>query len=140
MRQLWQTGWLPNRARLVCASFLVKDLLIDWRLGARWFWSTLVDADLAGNTLGWQWVAGSGADAAPYHRVFNPVLQGKRFDPQGTYVRRWVPELAGMLDAWIHEPSTAPAEVLSAASVRLGETYPWPMVDHESARLRALAA
>ena len=96
MRQLWTTGWMHNRVRMIVASFLVKDLLIDWRVGERWFWDTLVDADLANNAAGWQWVAGSGADAEPYFRVFNPVLQGEKFDPDGDYVRRWVPELAGL--------------------------------------------
>ena len=96
MRQLWTTGWMHNRVRLLAGSFLVKDLLLPWQDGARWFWDTLVDADLANNTLGWQWVAGCGADAAPYFRVFNPVTQGERFDPDGAYVRRWVPELAGL--------------------------------------------
>ncbi len=140
MRCLWATGWMHNRARLVAGSFLVKDLLLPWQDGAVWFWDTLVDADLANNTLGWQWVAGCGADAAPYFRIFNPVAQGRRFDPDGAFVRAWVPELAGLPDAWIHEPWKAPADLLAAAGVRPGETYPTPVVDHGEARSRALAA
>ena len=140
MRQLWDTGWMHNRARLLAGSFLVKDLLLPWQQGAARFWDTLVDADLANNTLGWQWVGGCGADAAPYFRVFNPVTQGRRFDPDGAYVRRWVPELAGLEPAHIHAPWLAPADALAAAGVTLGETYPEPLVDHGEARLRALAA
>jgi deoxyribodipyrimidine photo-lyase len=140
MRQLWTAGWLHNRMRLVAGSFLVKDLLLPWRDGAAWFWDTLVDADLANNTLGWQWVAGCGADAAPYFRVFNPVTQGRRFDPYGAYVRRWVPELAGLPSEYVQAPWQAPAHVLAKAGVVLGETYPAPLVDHGGARLRALAA
>lgn len=140
MRQLWATGWMHNRVRMVVGSFLVKDLLIDWRRGAAWFWDTLVDADLANNTLGWQWIAGCGADAAPYFRVFNPVAQGEKFDPQGEYVGRWVPELAGLPAKWIHKPDEAPASVLAAAGVKLGSTYPRPVVSHEVARSVALEA
>jgi deoxyribodipyrimidine photo-lyase len=140
MRQLWHTGWMHNRVRMIVASFLSKDLLLSWRAGADWFWDTLVDADLASNTLGWQWAAGCGADAAPYFRVFNPVLQGEKFDPNGDYVRKWVPELAKMPKEWIHSPWKAPPLVLHAAGVDLGETYPEPVVDHSAARQRALAA
>jgi deoxyribodipyrimidine photo-lyase len=140
MRQLWQTGWMHNRVRMIAASFLVKDLLIDWRRGQDWFWDTLVDADLANNAAGWQWVAGSGADAAPYFRVFNPVLQGRKFDPDGSYVRRYVPELARLPETWIHEPWAAPPEILAAAGVALGRDYPQPLVEHGAARDRALAA
>ncbi|WP_017925014.1 cryptochrome/photolyase family protein, partial [Burkholderia glumae] len=104
MRELWATGWMHNRVRMVTASFLIKHLLIDWRAGERWFWDTLVDADIANNSANWQWVAGSGADAAPYFRIFNPVMQGRKFDPDGAYVRRWVPELAGLPADAIHEP------------------------------------
>lgn len=140
MRQLWQTGWMHNRLRMVTASFLVKHLLVPWQAGAAWFLDTLVDADLANNSAGWQWVAGCGADAAPYFRIFNPVAQGEKFDPQGEYVRRYVPELAGLPDRWIHRPWEAPPEALRAAGVRLGETYPQPIVDHATARRAALAA
>jgi deoxyribodipyrimidine photo-lyase len=140
MRQLWQTGWMHNRVRMIVASFLVKHLRLSWREGATWFWDTLVDADLAGNTLGWQWSAGCGADAAPYFRIFNPFLQGAKFDPAGDYVRRWVPELAGMPAGLIHQPWEAPKDVLAAAGVRLGDNYPQPMVDHGEARAAALAA
>jgi deoxyribodipyrimidine photo-lyase len=140
LRELWQTGWMHNRVRMITGSFLIKDLLTDWREGARWFWDTLVDADLASNTLGWQWVAGSGADAAPFFRIFNPVSQGTKFDPRGTYVRRWVPELGGLADEWIHRPWEAPAAALEAAGVSLGEHYPRPLVDHEVARREALLA
>ncbi len=140
MRELWSTGWMHNRVRMVAASFLVKDLGIHWLEGARWFWDTLVDADLASNSLNWQWSAGCGADAAPYYRIFNPVLQGEKFDPEGDYIRRWVPELAGLPKRWIQRPFEAPAEVLSRARVRLGKNYPRPVVDHAEARARALAA
>jgi len=140
MRELWHTGWMHNRVRMVVGSFLVKNLLIPWQEGARWFWDTLVDADLANNTLGWQWISGSGADAAPYFRIFNPVLQGERFDPDGAYVRRWVPELAALPMRWLHRPWEAPAEVLAAAGVTLGADYPRPVVDHALTRDRALAA
>jgi len=140
MRELWATGFLPNRLRMVVASFLVKHLLVRWQEGARHFWDTLVDADLANNTLGWQWSAGSGVDAAPYFRVFNPVIQGRTFDPDGVYVSRWVPELAKLPPRFIHAPWLAPAEVLASAGVALGRTYPRPIVDHAWARGRALAA
>ncbi len=140
MRQLWATGWMHNRVRMVVASFLVKHLLIDWREGEAWFWDTLVDADLASNIQNWQWVAGSGADAAPYFRIFNPVIQGEKFDPAGRYVRRWVPELRALPDRWLHAPWTAPSAVLAEAGVRLGHTYPRPIVDHQAARARALEA
>ncbi len=120
--------------------FLSKNLLIDWREGERWFWDTLVDADLASNVQNWQWVAGSGADAAPYFRIFNPVAQGEKFDPAGRYVRRWVPELRTLPDRWLHAPWTAPAAVLAEAGIRLGRTYLQPIVDHAAARARALDA
>lgn len=140
MRELWTTGWMHNRARMVVGSFLVKDMLLPWQEGARWFWDTLVDADLANNTLGWQWVAGCGADAAPYVRIFNPALQAAKFDPRGDYVRRWVPQLAQMPSRWIHRPWEAPSGVLRDASVQLGKLYPPPIVDHAEARSRALEA
>lgn len=140
MRQLWQTGWMHNRVRMVVASFLIKHLLLDWRLGEAWFHDTLVDADPANNAASWQWVAGSGADAAPYYRIFNPMTQGETFDPDGTYVRTYVPELARLPAAHIHAPWQAPAMVLATAGVRLGIDYPQPLVDHAAARARALAA
>lgn len=140
LRELWATGWMHNRVRMIAASFLVKHLLQPWQDGAAWFWDTLVDADLASNAAGWQWVAGCGADAAPFFRIFNPVLQGEKFDPAGAYVRRWVPELARLPDAVLHKPWTAPAGVLADAGVALGRTYPRPVVEHGAARARALAA
>jgi deoxyribodipyrimidine photo-lyase len=140
MRELWQTGWMHNRVRMIVGSFLVKDLLIPWQQGEAWFWDTLVDADLANNAASWQWIAGCGADAAPYFRVFNPVKQGTTFDPDGDYVRRYVPEIAGLPNAHIHAPFAAPAEVLAAAGVTLGKSYPRPLVDHGAARDAALAA
>ncbi len=140
MRELWSTGWMHNRVRMVVASFLVKNLLQPWQAGAQWFWDTLVDADLANNTLGWQWTAGCGADAAPYFRIFNPVSQGEKFDPQGYYVRRWIPELAKLPDDWIHKPWQAPASVLSTAGVVLGRDYPKPIVSLAISRELALEA
>ena len=140
MRELWHTGWMHNRVRMVVASFLVKHLQVPWQEGAQWFWDTLVDADLANNTLGWQWCAGCGADAAPYFRIFNPVLQGGKFDPDGHYVRRWVPELAGLPDRHLHEPWAAKASDLDTSCIRLGRDYPEPVVDHAEARKRALEA
>ena len=140
MRELWATGYMHNRVRMIVASFLVKHLLIDWREGERWFRDTLVDADLASNVQNWQWVAGSGADASPYFRIFNPIIQGRKFDADGRYVRRWVPELRGVPDRWLHAPWTAPPEVLRDARVRLGPDYARPLVDHDLARKRALDA
>ena len=140
MRQLWHTGWMHNRVRMITASFLVKHLRLSWTHGAAWFWDTLVDADLANNTLGWQWTAGCGADAAPYFRIFAPVLQGEKFDAHGDYVRHWVPELARLPVKWMHRPWEAPVDVLAAAGVALGESYPRPIVDHAAARTAALAA
>lgn len=140
MRELWHTGWMHNRVRMIVASFLVKHLLIPWQKGAAWFWDTLVDADLASNTLGWQWTAGCGADAAPYFRVFNPILQGEKFDGAGGYVRRWVPEIAALPDRWLHRPWEAPEDELVRASIKIGVTYPLPIVDHGEARERALDA
>ena len=139
MRELWHTGWMHNRVRMVVASFLIKHLLIPWQQGEAWFWDTLVDADLASNAASWQWVAGSGADAAPYFRIFNPVTQGETFDPEGVYVRRWVPEIAALPDADLHAPWMAPPAVLASAGIVLGRTYPLPIVDHGEARARALA-
>ena len=139
MRELWQTGYMHNRVRMIVASFLIKDLLIPWQDGESWFWDTLVDADLANNSASWQWVAGCGADASPYFRIFNPVLQGEKFDPMGAYVRRWIPELANLSDDFIHQPWTASEAKLLGAGIRLGRTYPQPMIDHDMARKRALA-
>ncbi len=139
MRQLWATGWMHNRVRMIAASFLVKHLLIDWRLGERWFWDCLVDADLGANSLGWQWVMGSGVDSSPFNRVFAPVSQSAKFDAAG-YIRRWVPELAELRDAHIHAPWEAEPMMLRAAGVALGRSYPKPIIGHAEGRARALAA
>lgn len=138
MRELWHTGWMHNRVRMLVASLLTKNLLIRWQDGARWFWDTLVDADLANNTLGWQWTAGCGADAAPYFRIFNPVLQGEKFDPQGRYVRRWLPELAKLPDKWLHKPWEAPTAVLDGAGLAADSPYRHPLVDLKASREIAL--
>jgi len=140
MRQLWRTGWMHNRVRMIAASFLIKDLLIPWQEGAAWFWDTLVDADLANNSASWQWVAGSGADAAPFFRIFNPVTQGEKFDAGGAYVRAWVPEIASLPDKFLHRPWEAPEQERARAGIGLGKTYPHPIVDHALARKRALEA
>ena len=140
MRELWHSGWMHNRMRMVAASFLVKHLLIPWQRGEAWFWDTLADADLANNSASWQWVAGCGADAAPYFRIFNPVAQGETHDPDGAYVRRWVPELARLPGKYLNKPWEAPPEILRDCGVKLGETYPKPLVDHKMARDRALGA
>ena len=133
MRELWTTGWMHNRVRMIVASFLVKHLLIHWRSGEEWFWDTLVDADVANNAANWQWVAGCGADAAPYFRIFNPILQGEKFDPNGDYVRKWVPERADLSNKLIHKPTPADAGLFE-------ENYPTAIVEHGFARKRALAA
>lgn len=140
MRELWQTGWMHNRVRMIVASFLTKDLLLPWQRGAEWFWDTLVDADLANNTLGWQWAGGCGADAAPYFRIFNPITQSQKFDAQGQYLCQWLPELAALPNKYRHQPWAAPTEVLQAAGLTLGRDYPKPIVDHAEARKLALAA
>ncbi|WP_204113089.1 cryptochrome/photolyase family protein [Shimia biformata] len=140
MRELWQTGYMHNRVRMIVGSFLVKNLLIDWRHGQRWFWDTLFDADLANNAASWQWIAGSGADAAPYFRIFNPVTQGQKFDPNGDYTRHFVPEIAALPDKYLFNPWEAPDSILSAAGIRLGECYPHPIVDLKASRIRALDA
>ncbi|MGE0665454.1 MAG: deoxyribodipyrimidine photo-lyase [Sphingomonadales bacterium] len=140
MRQLWQTGWMHNRVRMIAASFLVKDLRLDWRLGAAWFLDTLVDADAASNSCGWQWVAGCGTDAAPYFRVFNPALQARKFDPEGQYIRRWVPELGKIPAPYVAEPWKMARDGREKMGLRLGQSYPVPIVDHAQARERALAA
>ena len=138
MRQLWATGWMHNRVRMIAASFLVKHLLIDWRDGERWFWDCLVDADLGNNALNWQWIMGSGVDSSPFNRIFAPIGQSEKFDAAG-YIRQWVPELAGLADDAIHAPWQAGALELAAAGVTLGTDYPAPIVDHAAARARALA-
>ncbi len=137
MRQLWETGWMHNRLRMIVASFLIKDLFIHWIEGEKWFWDTLVDADKGNNTLGWQWVAGSGPDAAPYFRIFNPILQSKKFDPEGDFIRKWIPEIATLETKWIHTPWEAPEDILRGAGITLGKTYPLPIVDHADARKEA---
>ncbi|WP_284312150.1 cryptochrome/photolyase family protein [Labrys miyagiensis] len=139
MRELWATGSMHNRARMIVGSFLVKHLLIDWREGESWFWNTLVDADPANNPASWQWVAGTGANAAPYFRILNPILQGEKFDPDGAYVKRWLPELAKLPGGVVHHPWTASAVELHDAGISLGDDYPHPIVDHDAARKRALA-
>ena len=140
MRQLWHTGWMHNRVRMIVASFLVKHLLIPWQAGEAWFWDTLVDADLASNAASWQWVTGCGIDSQPFFRVFNPVSQGEKFDPEGAYVRAWVPELDALPSKYLHAPWAAPAEVLAASGVTLGRTYPHPIIDLAEGRRRALDA
>lgn len=140
MRQLWQTGWMHNRVRMIVASLLVKHLLIPWQRGAEWFADTLVDADTANNSASWQWVAGSGTDAAPYFRIFNPIAQGQKFDPDGDYVRRWVPELKDLPKQFIHEPWTADAFTQQTSGVTIGEDYPYPIIEHKAGREQALAA
>lgn len=140
MRELWHTGYMHNRVRMIVGSFLVKNLLLDWRLGERWFWDTLLDADTASNSASWQWVAGSGADAAPYFRVFNPILQGEKFDKQGEYVQKWCPELGKLPAKYIHQPWAAPDHILRACGVVLGHNYPKPIVDLKTSRQRALDA
>ena len=138
MRELYQTGYMHNRVRMIVGSFLVKNLLLDWRHGEAWFWDCLFDADAASNTASWQWIAGCGADAAPYFRVFNPVTQGQKFDSDGEYTRHYVPELANMPSKYLFNPFDAPADVLQRAGVTLGKSYPHPLVDVKTSRLRAL--
>ena len=139
MRELWATGWQHNRVRMVTASFLIKHLRQPWQAGERWFWDTLVDADPASNAASWQWVAGSGADASPYFRIFNPITQGQKFDPNGAYVRRWVPEIAGLSNRYLFCPWEAPDDALKEAGIKLGVSYPRPIVEHKKAREAALA-
>ncbi len=140
MRELWQTGWMHNRVRMIVASFLIKDLLIDWREGEKWFWDTLVDGDIASNAASWQWVAGCGADASPYFRIFNPMTQGEKFDPNADYVRKYVPEISKLPNKFIQRPWEASETLLAEAKITLGETYPKPIVDHKQARILALDA
>jgi deoxyribodipyrimidine photo-lyase len=138
MKELWETGWMHNRVRMIVASFLTKHLLQPWQKGEAWFWDTLVDADLANNAVSWQWVAGCGPDAAPYFRIFNPVLQGEKFDAEGAYIKKWLPALKHLSPEYIHAPWEAPAECLVQAGIILGKTYPYPMIDHAQARNRVL--
>jgi deoxyribodipyrimidine photo-lyase len=140
MRELWQTGYMHNRVRMIVGSFLVKNLLLHWHHGEAWFWDTLVDADLANNSASWQWIAGCGADAAPYFRIFNPVKQGQKFDPDGVYVRRFLPEIVRLPDKFVHSPWDAPVRVLAESRIRLGSDYPRPIVDLKASRERALDA
>ena len=140
MRQLWQTGYMHNRLRMIVGSFLVKNLRLHWHHGEAWFWDCLVDADLANNSAGWQWIAGSGADAAPYFRIFNPITQASKFDPEGAFIRHYVPEIANLPNTYLFSPWEAPADILSDAGVHLGSNYPCPIVDVKTSRLDALAA
>ena len=140
MRELWQTGYMHNRVRMIVGSFLVKNLRLHWHCGERWFWDTLIDADLANNSASWQWIAGCGADAAPYFRIFNPVTQGQKFDPEGVYIRRFIPEIASLPDKYLFSPWEAPESVLNEAGIQLGNTYPHPVVDLKQSREAALAA
>ena len=140
MRQLRETGWMHNRARMITASFLTKDLLINWQEGEKWFMEQLIDGDPACNNGGWQWCAGTGTDAAPYFRVFNPIIQGKKFDPRGKYIRRWIPELVSVPDEFIHTPWEMPLDIQSRVNIIIGKDYPKPIVDHAEARERALIA
>jgi len=140
MRELWRTGYMHNRVRMIVGSFLVKNLRLHWRHGERWFWDTLVDADLANNSAGWQWIAGCGADAAPYFRIFNPVAQGRKFDPDGDYVRKYIPEIAALPDKYLFNPWEAPETILRGAGIRPGDTYPFPILDLKQSREAALAA
>ena len=140
MRQLLETGWMHNRARMIVGSFLVKHLKHHWKEGEKWFWEHLFDADIANNIFGWQWVAGCGADAAPYFRIFNPITQSEKFDPHGAYIKKYVPELSHLPLPWVHTPWKAPEQVLKQSQVFLGKSYPRPIVDHQAARAEALAA
>ena len=140
MRELYQTGYMHNRTRMICGSFLVKNLLIHWSHGEKWFWDCLFDADHASNTASWQWVAGTGADAAPYFRIFNPILQGKKFDTRGDYIRKYVPELSNLPNEFLNEPWEAPELILQAAGISLGTDYPKPIIDYKQSRDLALEA
>ncbi len=140
IRELWHTGYMHNRVRMITGSFLVKNLRLHWQHGEQWFWDTLFDADHANNSASWQWISGCGADAAPYFRIFNPVIQGQKFDPKGEYVRQWVPEIARLPDSYLFNPWEAPAETLNVAKITLGQTYPMPIVDLKTSREAALAA
>jgi len=137
MRELWRTGWMHNRVRMIVGSFLVKHLLLHWHHGEEWFWNCLIDADYANNSASWQWIAGCGADAAPYFRIFNPITQGEKFDPKGEYIRKYVPELKNLPDKYLNKPWEAPPLILAGAGITLGKDYPKPIVDHSMARTRA---
>ena len=138
MRELWETGYMHNRVRMIVGSFLVKNLLVDWREGEKWFWDCLLDADLASNSASWQWVAGSGADAAPYFRIFNPILQGKKFDPDGKYIKKYIPELALLPSKYLFSPWETPKDILKESDIILGKDYPNPIVDIKLSREKAL--
>ncbi len=138
MRQLWQTGYMHNRVRMIAGSFLVKNLMTHWHHGERWFWDCLCDADMASNSASWQWVAGCGLDASPFFRIFNPITQGQKFDPDGTYIRTFIPELSALSNDYVHAPYTTPPMVLHSAGITLGKTYPYPIVDIKQSRLQAL--
>ena len=140
MRELWSTGYMHNRLRMIVGSFLVKNLLLHWHEGEKWFWDCLVDANLASNSSGWQWIAGCGADAAPYFRIFNPITQGLKFDADGDYVRKFVPEISLLPNKFLFNPWEAPDEILEKANVKLGESYPKPIVDIKASRQKALSA
>lgn len=140
MRELWHTAYMHNRVRMIVASFLVKDLLIDWREGEKWFWNTLLDADVANNALGWQWIAGSGPDAAPYFRIFNPILQSKKFDPEGIYIKKWIPELVNVPTKYIHYPANMPLKIMQSSKIHFGIDYPFPIILHSQAKYQALKA
>lgn len=140
MRELWHTAYMHNRVRMIVASFLVKDLLIDWREGEKWFWNTLLDADVANNALGWQWIAGSGPDAAPYFRIFNPILQSKKFDPEGIYIKKWIPELVNVPTKYIHYPANMPLKIMQSSKIHFGIDYPFPIISHNQAKYQALKA
>jgi len=140
MRELWQTGYMHNRVRMIVGSFLVKNLLIHWHEGEKWFWDCLIDADLASNSASWQWVAGSGADAAPYFRIFNPIAQGIRFDPDGEYTKKYLPELKNIPNKYLYSPWEAPQDILAEANIELGKDYPQPIVDLKQSREKALDA
>jgi deoxyribodipyrimidine photo-lyase len=139
MRQLKQTGWMHNRARMIVASFLCKDLLINWQLGEEWFMQNLIDGDTAANNGGWQWSAGTGTDAAPYFRIFNPITQSKKYDPEGIYIRKWLPELSDIPNKFIHTPFELSHSQQKEYGCQLGKHYPQPIVDHATARTLALA-
>ena len=140
MRELYQTGYMHNRLRMICGSFLVKNLLIHWAYGEKWFWNCLFDADHASNTASWQWIAGTGADAAPYFRIFNPILQGAKFDSDGKYTKKYVPELKNMPTKYLFEPWNAPPEILDSLGIELGKTYPKPIINYKHSRDKALEA